>query len=244
MRGQIIRPSQNILSSASVPVLLSRDFCTQKQSKASVFNTVLTGTQTAHNTLLTFLASNTQKLLPSSSMWFHQRSPTSRRPVTFWKQAWAIKLSQEKEVSKAIGKELNYPTYSNFLPSQTKSQKTAGLWSGRNTMQSSCWSTHTANRRQWQPLGRTGGKRRPRGVWNCRDCKWEARHGSRSFSKRYVWTCVETWSDAVQSEWVNLWDSLRIKRYKNMKYNLYSQFSLEGTYEQEVPEHCSTTLSI
>lgn len=33
---------------------------------------------------LTFLASNTQRLFPSSSIWFHQRSPTNSRPVTFW----------------------------------------------------------------------------------------------------------------------------------------------------------------
>ena len=32
----------------------------------------------------TFLASKIQRPFPSSSMWFHQRRPTSSLPVTFW----------------------------------------------------------------------------------------------------------------------------------------------------------------
>ena len=34
--------------------------------------------------MATFLDSNTQWLFPSSSTWFHHRSPTIRRPVMFW----------------------------------------------------------------------------------------------------------------------------------------------------------------
>lgn len=46
--------------------------------------------------LLTFLDSNTQWLLPSSSTWFHHRRPTSNLPDTFWGEGQDSKSKHTK----------------------------------------------------------------------------------------------------------------------------------------------------
>lgn len=51
---------------------------------------------------LTFLASNTQRLFPSSSIWFHQRRPTSSLPVTFWNPGQDIGSDQRGNKKKVL----------------------------------------------------------------------------------------------------------------------------------------------
>lgn len=52
----------------------------------------------------TFLDSNTQRLCPSSSTWFHQRRPTISLPVTFWKptvdpETWGLPTTVSKQLA-------------------------------------------------------------------------------------------------------------------------------------------------
>lgn len=76
--GAMISADQNKLASATLPfpsVSVNLKFASDRWSR-------------------TFLFSNTQWLLPSSSMKFHQRKPTSSRPVTFFTVQKSIEINR------------------------------------------------------------------------------------------------------------------------------------------------------